>query len=145
MAYNYIATAYPSHLVKFSAIGHFVHETEQHLLTIKPRMLELYAIEHEELISYQQCRIPSNVVGLWTCRMKNAGKDLIILLTQQNELFIMEFMLNNERQTVDLLVKCQGKFPVVDDVKVEPIAAIHPENRFMCLALYAQRLVKLGE
>lgn len=142
MTYNYVATAYPSQLVKFSAIGHFLLQSEPLLVTIKSRMLELYAIHEEgELIAHNQIRIPSHVVGLWRFRPKVDGKDFIVLLTQQNELSVLEFTLVQGK--VEMHTKCKGKFPVVDDCKVEPLAAFHPEHRFMCLSLYGQRLVKM--
>jgi hypothetical protein len=141
MTTNYIATAYPSQLVKFSAVGCFLNDKQQHLLTVKSRCLELYGIDQGELVECKQVRVPCSIAGLWSFKPKNSAKDLLVLLTQRFELLVMELLLNLKNQ-VQIHMKCNGIYPSNEDlIKLDagPFAIFHPEQRFMCLAIYAQR------
>ncbi|OQV21767.1 DNA damage-binding protein 1 [Hypsibius exemplaris] len=139
MANNYIATAHPSALVKFSAFGHFVNDKQQHLLTVKSRSLELFALEGEELVELKKLPIPCTVTGFWSFRPKNHGKDVVVVLSRGNELAVFE-LISDLVNGIKIQTRWTGKFPAPEELKMEPLAVFHPEQRFMCLALYAQRL-----
>lgn len=90
MTTNYLATAYPSNLVKFSAVGNFSTSDHLELITAKSRSLQLFHIDDEEIIQVGGARLPATVSGVWSFKPKNARRDLLVVLTKRNEVFVAE-------------------------------------------------------
>ena len=148
MTTNYVATAYPSNLVKFSAVGNFSTFECLELITVRSRSLQLYHIEDEETVQIGQVRLASSVSGVWSFKPKDQGRDLLVVLTRRNEFFIAELTAINDN--VNIHTRASGKYPSSADlVSLEygPIVTFHRDSRIVCLALFNQRfeILQLSE